>query len=81
MVNALFIRIHKRLIFSRLILSIRRGERAVMSDAIDKSTKRLLRYLVAGSFFMVAGAAIYATQTETLDHCKVLYEAELLKIK
>jgi len=52
-----------------------------MSDAIDKSTKRLFRYLVAGSFFMVAGALIYASQTESLEYCKAVYDSELLKIK
>lgn len=50
-----------------------------MSEAIDKSTKRLLRYLVAGSFFMVAGALLYATQTETLDYCRALYDVELMQ--
>jgi len=49
-----------------------------MSDAIDKTTKRFLRYLVAGSFFMVLGALVYATQTESLDYCKAIYDAELL---
>jgi len=57
-----------------------------MSDAVntstkDKSTKRLLRYLVAGSFFMIAGAVVYASQTESLEYCKAIYEAELLTIK
>ena len=57
-----------------------------MSDAVntstkDKSTKRLLRYLVAGSFFMIAGAEVYASQTESLEYCKAIYEAELLTIK
>jgi len=51
-----------------------------MSDALDKSAKRLLRYLVAGSFFMVAGAVIYASQTESLDYCKAIYDAELFKV-
>jgi len=50
-----------------------------MSDALDKSTNRLLRYLVAGLFFMVAGAAIYASQTESLDYCKAVYDTGLLK--
>jgi len=48
-----------------------------MSNAIDKSAKRLLRYLVAGSFFMVLGALFYATQTESLEYCKAIYAAEL----
>lgn len=52
-----------------------------MSEAIDKSTKRLLRYLIAGSFFMVAGALLYATQTETLEYCKVTYGVDLLAVK
>ena len=52
-----------------------------MSDAIDKSTKRLFRYLVAGSFFMVAGALLYASQTETLEYCKAVYEADLFAVK
>ena len=43
----------------------------------DKSTKRLLRYLVAGSFFMIAGAAVYASQTETVDYCKAVYDAQI----
>ncbi|WP_154813668.1 hypothetical protein [Hellea balneolensis] len=51
-----------------------------MSDVIEKSTKRLLRYLVAGSFFMVAGALFYATQTETLDYCRALYDIELMSV-
>ena len=53
-----------------------------MSDAIDnikdKTTKRLLRYLVVGSFFMVAGAAVYASQTESLEYCKAIFDAELM---
>jgi len=48
-----------------------------MSDSLDKSAKRLLRYLVAGSFFMVAGAFVYASQTESLDSCKALYGTQL----
>lgn len=52
-------------------------ERFAMSEIIDKSAKRLLRYLIAGSFFMVVGAVIYASQTETLDMCKAIYQAEL----
>ena len=48
-----------------------------MSDAIDKSVKRLLRYLVVGSFFMFVGALLYATQTETLDYCKTVYDAQI----
>jgi len=52
-----------------------------MPEAMDRSTKRLLRYLVAGAFFMVAGALIYATQTESLDYCKALYETELPTLK
>ena len=52
-----------------------------MSDAIDKSVKRLLRYLVAGSLFMVAGALIYATQTETLDYCKAVYDAQISALR
>ncbi len=51
-----------------------------MSNTVDKSAKRLLRYLVAGSFFMVAGAAIYASQTESLEYCKILYETELMVV-
>ena len=51
----------------------------LMSEIIDKSTKRLLRYLVVGGFFMVAGALLYATQTETLDYCRALYDVELMK--
>jgi hypothetical protein len=59
------------------------GEKGqAMSDALDtirdKTTKRLLRYLVAGSFFMIAGAAVYASQTESLDYCKAVFDAELL---
>jgi len=30
---------------------------------------------------MVAGALIYATQTESLDYCKALYETELPTLK
>lgn len=52
-----------------------------MSDTVDKSAKRLLRYLLAGSFFMVAGAAIYASQTETLEFCKAVYDPEMLKLE
>jgi len=52
-----------------------------MSDAIDKSVKRLLRYLVAGSLFMVAGALIYATQTESLEYCKALYDTNVPTLK
>jgi len=48
-----------------------------MSNAKDKSLNRLLRYLLAGSFFMVAGALVYASQTESLDYCKAVYGAEL----
>lgn len=51
-----------------------------MPEVIDKSTKRLLRYLVAGGFFMVAGALLYATQTETLDYCRALYDVELMGV-
>ena len=52
-----------------------------MPEAKEKSSKRLLRYLVVGSFFMVAGAVIYASQTESLEYCKAIYETELLTIK
>jgi len=55
-------------------------EMPVMPQVIDKSTKRLFRYLVAGSFFMVAGALLYASQTETLDYCRAIYDAELFEI-
>jgi len=48
-----------------------------MSDIADKAARRLLRYLVAGSFFMVLGALFYATQTESLEYCKAVYQAEL----
>lgn len=55
-----------------------------MSNAIDrtrdKTTSRLLRYLIAGSFFMVAGAAVYASQTESLEYCKAVYDAELFAL-
>ena len=53
-----------------------------MSNALDrirdKTTKRLLRYLVAGAFFMIAGAAVYASQTESLEYCKAVYDSEML---
>ena len=53
-----------------------------MSDGIDsfkdRTTKRLLRYLLAGSFFMIAGAAVYASQTESLDYCQAIYDSEML---
>ena len=52
-----------------------------MSEFMDKSTKRLLRYLVAGSFFMVAGALVYATQTETLDYCKAIYDTQIPSLR
>jgi hypothetical protein len=48
-----------------------------MSQLIDKSAKRLLRYLLAGSFFMVLGALFYATKTESLEYCKTAFDSEI----
>lgn len=52
-----------------------------MPNTIDKPTKRLIRYLIAGLFFMVAGAVFYASQTESLEYCKAVYDAELFELK
>jgi len=45
-----------------------------MLNTLDKTSKRLLRYLLVGMFFMVAGALFYASQTESLDYCQGVYE-------
>jgi len=41
---------------------------------------RMERFLITAFFFMIAGAAVYASQTETIDQCKMLYDNDLLAL-